>query len=225
MFSLLHSLLITDKLQAVEETRASKSGTQLASASSPLSRTPTLTGFPQLSSTRRPRLPSLWAPHGIEPSRFGTTRLWHWSIPLLVTRLRSTLLIWHQRHLTWLQVARMDRLLSGTSLKASSSVRLKLTAPSTAFFSPLRSIGSFLEPSTESKCGIYPQRSSLQTSKHLLLTPTWRSAPPQLVAPVLHGTRAETYCSLVSPTTTSVSTRSLSPLEFDSFEKISIFIL
>lgn len=93
-------------------------------------------------------------------------------------------------------------------------------------FAP-KSTGSFSELSTELRCGIFPQRSSLQTSKHLLLTPTWRSAQPQLAAPVSHGTRAETYCSLVSPTTTSVSTRSLSPLEFffDSFEKISIFVL
>ena len=62
-----------NKLPAVAETRTSRFGTLLESASSLLNRTPTLTGSHLLSSTRTPRTPSSFQLLGTRPSRFGTT--------------------------------------------------------------------------------------------------------------------------------------------------------
>ena len=114
MFFPSHSPPITDKLLQVAEIRTSRSGTPLASASSPSSRTPTLTGFLLLSSTKMPRHLLLLALHGIRPSRFGTIFTCNFCTLSLDTKPKLTQLIWFKTPNISLQAPVMEPSWSGT---------------------------------------------------------------------------------------------------------------
>lgn len=207
------SLQTTDRLLAVEEIRISRFGTLLENANSLWSKMLIKTGSHASNSSKTPRTLSLLALHGTRPSRSGTTKPWVSSIPLLDIRLKSTPSLWLQRLPILPRVAKMVLPSSGILLMENSLDKLKLNHLSMLSSSLLRNIGSFLELRPVSRSGISQQRSSLLTSKPLLLKMQLKERTKSSAALAWPGTETETCSSPALLTVTSGSTRSLALLE------------